>query len=109
MREGLPQRFNGSLNGELNGERFDDHKLNCYVVGLDGRIYAGISQIPSSLGWHMQGLVPVGNVISWLFAQQREGAVNGFSLTGGVLNYTAEVNYTGSGDSVIIQFVFNWI
>ena len=54
----------------------------------------------------MQGLVPVGTVISWLFALPRERAVNGFSLTGGVLNYTAEVSYPGSGDRATIQFVF---
>lgn len=96
----------GSLNGELNGVRFNDHDLNFYMPG-DGRSYMAISQIPPSLGWHMQGLVPVSNMISWMFALPKEGAVNGFSLTGGVLNYTAEVSYPGSGDSVMIQFVFN--
>ena len=103
----MPLSFNGSLNGELNGARFNNNDLNFYVVTAEGRSYTGISKIPSSLGWHLQGLVPVGNVMAWLFALPKEGAVNGFSLTGGVLNYTAEVSYPGSGDSVTIKFVFN--
>jgi G2F domain len=39
----------------------------------------------------MQGLVPVGTAISWLFASPKDNGLNGFSLTGGLFNYTAEV------------------
>ena len=106
LREGVPQRVNGRVNGELNGVRVDEQDLHCYVVTADGRTYTAISRIPASLGWHMQGLVPLGTVISWLFALPGDGGSNGFALTGGVLNYTAEVTYPDSGHKASIQFVF---
>ena len=48
----------------------------------------------------------LGTVISWLFARPQDGGQNGFSLTGGVLNYTAEVFYPSTGDRVSIEFNF---
>ena len=36
----------------------------------------------------------------------RQGGQNGFSLTGGVLNYTAEVVYPETGDRLSIVFEF---
>ena len=41
-----------------------------------------------------------------LFALTRQGGQNGFSLTGGVLNYTAEVVYPETGDRLSIVFEF---
>ena len=54
----------------------------------------------------MQGVVPVGTIISWLFAKPSDGGQNGFSLTGGILNYTAEVFYPDTGDRVSLGFQF---
>ena len=54
----------------------------------------------------LQGVVPVGTIISWLFAKPSDGGQNGFSLTGGILNYTAEVFYPDSGDRVSLGFQF---
>jgi hypothetical protein len=106
LREGMPQRVNGRVNGQLNGISIEGQDLHCYVVTADGRTYTAISRIPSSLGWHMQALVPLGTVISWLFANSTRPSGNGFSLTGGVLNYTAEVTYPNTGDRTTILFVF---
>ena len=80
--------------------------LHCYVVTEDGRTYTAISRLPEHLGWQMQAIVPLGTVISWLFSKPVEGGLNGFSMTGGVLNYTAEVFYPSSGDRVSILFQF---
>ena len=52
------------------------------------------------------GVVPLGTVISWLFAHPEDGGQNGFSITGGILNYTAEVFYPETGDRVSILFEF---
>lgn len=40
----------------------------------------------------------------------RDGGMNGFSITGGVLNYTAEVVYPETGDrlSIVFQFKVNF-
>lgn len=45
-------------------------------------------------------------MISWLFARPQGGGQNGFSITGGVLNYTAEVTYPETGDKLNILFQF---
>ena len=55
--------------------------------------------------------MPLGTVISWLFAVPENGAKNGFGLTGGVLNYTAEVYYPDTGEKASLEFQFKvcWI
>ena len=65
--------------------------------------------------------MPLGTVISWLFALPGDGGANGFALTGGVrraglaigilvpvqvLNYSAEVTFPNSRDKASILFVF---
>ena len=45
-------------------------------------------------------------MISWLFVRPQGGGQNGFSITGGVLNYTAEVTYPETGDKLNILFQF---
>eukprot|EP00092_Neocalanus_flemingeri_P000676 GFUD01000718.1.p1 GENE.GFUD01000718.1~~GFUD01000718.1.p1 ORF type:complete len:1537 (-),score=283.11 GFUD01000718.1:154-4470(-) len=107
LAEALPQRVNGRVNGELNGVSIAAQDLHCYVVTEDGRTYTAISRIPDHLGWAMQGLIPIGTVISWLFAFPGTGGKNGFGLTGGVLNYTAEVYYPDTGEQATLVFQFN--
>ena len=48
----------------------------------------------------------MGTVISWLFAIPQNGGANGFSVTGGVLNYTAEVYYPDTGEKASLEFQF---
>ena len=94
------------MSGELNGESIIGQDLNCYVVTEDGRTYTAISRLGEGLGWQLQAAVPLGTVISWLFARPEGGGQNGFSITGGVLNYTAEVTYPETGDRLSILFQF---
>ena len=51
--------------------------------------------------------MPLGTVISWLFAIPKDGSKNGFGLTGGVLNYSAEVFYPDTGEKTSIHYQFN--
>ncbi len=53
-----------------------------------------------------QGLVPLGTAISWLYAVPREGGLNGFSLTGGLFNYTAEVISLSLLNNLLCRFQF---
>ena len=94
------------VNGELNGRKIIMQDLHCFVVTEDGRTYTAISGIPGDVGWELQGVVPVGTVISWMFAKPSDGGQNGFSLTGGLLNYTASVFYPDTGDRVQLEFQF---
>ena len=49
----------------------------------------------------------MGTIISWLFAVPSDTSTeNGFSLTGGVLNYTAVVTFPRSGHSATLLFNF---
>ena len=41
------------------------------MVTEDGRTYTAISRLPGHLGWQLQAAVPLGTVISWLFAKPR--------------------------------------
>ena len=51
--------------------------------------------------------MPLGTIISWLFAVPSDNSTeNGFSLTGGVLNYTAVVTFPQSGHSATLAFNF---
>ncbi|XP_023331515.1 nidogen-2 isoform X4 [Eurytemora carolleeae] len=106
LEDGQPQRVNGRVNGVVNGITITQQDLHCYVVTSDGRTYTAISRVIPELGWDLQGFVPLGTVISWLFATPEPGAKNGFSLTGGILNYTAEVNYPDTGHKASIHIHF---
>ena len=58
------------------------------------------------LGQDLQLVTPISTPIAWLFAQPLQGAENGFSLTGGVFNYTADLRFMDSGHSAQVRFVF---
>ena len=72
------------VSGELNGESIIGQDLNCYVVTEDGRTYTAISRLEEGLGWQLQAAVPLGTVISWLFARPEGGGQNGFSIPPGL-------------------------
>ncbi len=44
--------------------------------------------------------------IAWLFAQPVQGAENGFSVTGGIFNYTAEIKFPDTQHSAQVKIVF---
>jgi hypothetical protein len=58
------------------------------------------------LGHDLQLMTPVSTPIAWLFAQPLKGAENGFALTGGVFNYSADLRFTETGHSAQVKYVF---
>ena len=64
-------------------------------------------RVDKRLGEDMQALTVIGTPIAWLFAVPKSSdALNGFSLTGGKFNYTAEVRFVESGEMARISMVF---
>ena len=55
----------------------------------------------------MQSLTAIGNPVAQLYAKPKNGGVNGFSLTGGVFNYTADIRFKGTGNRATLKFVFD--
>ena len=77
-----------------------------YATGSDHKDYT--FRVDKKLGEDMQSLTFIGTPIAWLFAVPKNSVVqNGFSLTGGRFNYTAEVKFLESGKSATISMVFN--
>ena len=83
---GAPHRVNGKVSGHLlvghSPVHFTDVDLHAYVVGNDGRAYTAISHIPQPAAQALLPLTPIGGLFGWLFALERPGWENGFSLTG---------------------------
>ena len=94
---GQPQSFKGRVNGRVNGVDIMQQDMDSYIIVQKGRTYTAVSRIKPQIGWDLQGLTPLGSVIGWLFALPQDGGINGFSLTGGVFNYTAEVYIPDTG------------
>ena len=70
------------------------------------RTYTAISRIGQSIGNELQSLSVIGSPIAWLFAQSVQGAENGFTVTGGVFNYTAEIRFPETRHSATVNFQF---
>ncbi|CAG2164803.1 unnamed protein product [Oppiella nova] len=93
----------------------DGVDLHAYIVTEEGRTYTAISRIPQNVGFDLQTISTIGSVIGWLFASTKSGAPNGFMLTGGIFNRTAEVDFPQTGHRIYIseQFlgpdVFNFL
>ncbi|XP_021945973.1 nidogen isoform X2 [Folsomia candida] len=100
LQEESPLRVNGKVRGVFNGVAIDDSDLFSYIVPQDGRAYTAIAKIPERLGYDMQTVITLGTSIGWLFSTAVKGAPNGFSLTGGVMNYTSEINFHQTGHKV---------
>ncbi|KAL1489768.1 hypothetical protein ABEB36_013702 [Hypothenemus hampei] len=106
IKNDLPLRVSGKVNGKLNGERLENLDLQSYVVTADGRAYTAISKVPESLGADIQTLQILGSVIGYLFAVPIRGAVNGFQKTGGVLNNSATITFLNNSQVVHITQKF---
>ena len=53
-------------------------------------------RVPKSIGEELQSLTVIGTPIAWLFAlpnDENPQSQNGFTITGGVFNYTAEIKF----------------
>ncbi|XP_018362024.1 PREDICTED: nidogen-2 isoform X2 [Trachymyrmex cornetzi] len=99
----VPLRVIGRISGTLNGVEFPSRDLQCYVQTKDGRTYTALSRVSEEIGASFQLLGNLGGIIAWLFAKPVSDTENGYELTGGLFNHTAELNFPSSGDKVTIR------
>ncbi|XP_064478042.1 nidogen-1-like [Ornithodoros turicata] len=105
VANGTAQRITGKLKGILNDVPLSKEvDVHSYVVPTDGRSYTSLSRVvPTSLGSDLQALLTLGGVVGWMFAVPKgHEAFNGFMLTGGVFNRTADVTFPQTGHHVTI-------
>ncbi|XP_043266975.1 nidogen isoform X2 [Venturia canescens] len=102
----LPLRVIGRIGGKLNGEDIPPRDLQCYVQTKDGRTYTAISRVSQTIGPSFQLLGTIGGIIGWLFAKPIGATKNGYQLTGGLLNHTAELLFGSTGDRVTIKSTY---
>ena len=82
---GVAQRINGKVSGVLNGYTIREQDLHSYIVTEEGRTFTAVSRIPPQLGFSMQSLYLITDILGWLFAvPQSTLAKNGYMLTGAV-------------------------
>ncbi|XP_033043931.1 nidogen-2 isoform X5 [Trachypithecus francoisi] len=97
LPEGAPHRVNGKVSGRLRvghtPVHFTDVDLHAYVVGNDGRAYTAISHIPQPAAQALLPLTPIGGLFGWLFALEKPGSENGFSLAGAAFTHDMEVTF----------------
>ncbi|KAK2509047.1 hypothetical protein MC885_019665 [Smutsia gigantea] len=97
LPEGAPHRVNGKVSGHLRvghtPVHFTDVDLHAYIVGNDGRAYTAISHIPQPAAQALLPLTPIGGLFGWLFALEKPGWENGFSLTGAAFIHDMEITF----------------
>ncbi|XP_060238022.1 nidogen-2 isoform X2 [Meriones unguiculatus] len=97
LPEGAPHRVNGKVSGRLRvghtPVHFTDVDLHAYIVGNDGRAYTAISHIPQPAAQALLPVMPMGGLFGWLFALERPGSENGFSITGATFVHDMEVTF----------------
>ncbi|XP_044515876.1 LOW QUALITY PROTEIN: nidogen-2 [Gracilinanus agilis] len=100
LLKGEPHRVNGKVSGNLHVGHtplsFSDVDLHAYIVGNDGRAYIAISHIPHLAAQALLPLTPIGGLFGWLFALEKPGYVNGFSITGDIDPLVTNPCYDGS-------------
>uniref|UniRef100_A0A8C1N0X7 Nidogen 1a n=1 Tax=Cyprinus carpio TaxID=7962 RepID=A0A8C1N0X7_CYPCA len=113
--DGVPQRMHGKVSGRVFvGDSpvpvdFISNSLHTYVVLNDGRAYVAISDIPAIIGFSLQPLSSVGEIIGWMFALQQPGFRNGFSIIGGEFRREADVTFQPGGERLTISQEFKGI
>ncbi|KAG6455522.1 hypothetical protein O3G_MSEX009239 [Manduca sexta] len=103
IKNNVPLRVHGKLNGVINDVNLNDVDIQSYVVVEDGRSYTALSLTPPALGSSLQFLNVLGSVVGWLFAQPSGVAKNGYQLTGSLFNYTADLWFPATGERVFIN------
>lgn len=106
IKDDVPLRVHGKLNGIINDVPLNNVDIQAYVVVADGRSYTALSQGPQSVGSSMQLLSVLGGVIGWLFAKPSGTAKNGYQLTGASFNHTADIVFPATRDRVTINQEF---
>ncbi|XP_015172869.1 PREDICTED: nidogen-2 isoform X3 [Polistes dominula] len=99
----VPLRVIGRISGKINEIEFPSRDLQCYVQTKDGRTYTALSRVPEEIGSSFQLLSNLGGVIGWLFAKPISETKNGYELTGGLFNHTADLLFTSTNDRVTIR------
>uniref|UniRef100_A0A7M4F0X5 Nidogen 2 n=1 Tax=Crocodylus porosus TaxID=8502 RepID=A0A7M4F0X5_CROPO len=106
LPEGTAHRLNGKVSGNLLVGRTPVHfanvDLHAYVVGNDGRAYTAISRIPQPAARALMPLTPIGGLFGWLFALEKPGYENGFSITGAEFTHSLEVTFYPGEETVHI-------
>ncbi|XP_044872455.1 nidogen-2 isoform X1 [Mauremys mutica] len=97
LPEGAAHRLNGKVSGTLlvgqTPVHFSAVDLHAYIVGNDGRAYTAISHIPQPAARALMPLTPIGGLFGWLFALEKPGYENGFSVTGAKFTHSLEVTF----------------
>lgn len=102
VKDDVPLRVHGKLNGVVNDVNLNDVDIQAYVVVADGRSYTALSQAPPSLGNSLLQVSVIGGVVGWLFAKPSSSAKNGYQLTGAMFNHTADIFFPETGDRVTV-------
>ncbi|KAK3092564.1 hypothetical protein FSP39_004468 [Pinctada imbricata] len=107
LQKDEPQRLNGKVYGELNGNTLDNLDMHAYIVTSDGRAYTAISRVPTSSASSLLTLNTIGGIMGWMFAlPMSPQAKNGYMYTGGVFNRTATIRYQSGEVAQIRQRFF---
>ncbi|XP_075469905.1 nidogen-2 isoform X2 [Ascaphus truei] len=106
LPKGAPHRVNGKVSGNiLVGQtpvNFFGVDLHAYVVVNDGRAYTAISHVPQPASWSLTPVSPIGGLFGWLFALEKPGHQNGFSVTGAKFVHNIEVIFYPGAEAVHI-------
>ena len=103
IKDDVPLRVHGKINGVLNNVNLNDVDIQAYVVVADGRAYTALSLVPGGLGSSLQLLHVLGGVVGWIFAKPSGSAKNGYQLTGSQFNHTADIWFPATGDRVTVN------
>ncbi|XP_013179565.1 PREDICTED: nidogen-1 [Papilio xuthus] len=102
IKDDVPLRVHGKVNGIINNVNLNDVDVQAYVVVADGRSYTALSQAPPTLGTSLLQLSVIGGVIGWLFAKPSGDAKNGYQLTGALFNHSADIFFPDTGDRLTV-------
>ncbi|XP_043839431.1 nidogen-2 isoform X2 [Dromiciops gliroides] len=106
LLEGAPHRVNGKVSGHVHVGHtpvsFSEVDLHAYIVGNDGRAYIAISHIPYPAAQALLPLTPIGGLFGWLFALEKPGYKNGFSITGAGFSNHMDITFYPGGEKVHI-------
>lgn len=106
IKDDVPLRVHGKINGVINNVNLNDVDIQAYVVVADGRAYTALSLVPNGLGSSLQLLHVLGGVVGWIFAKPSGSAQNGYQLTGSLFNHTADIWFPASGERLTVNQEF---
>ncbi|XP_073972916.1 nidogen isoform X4 [Rhodnius prolixus] len=87
------RRIFGKLKLNINSVSLEDLDFHGYIITKDGKIYIAVNNLPESVGYVLQLLFTLDSFVGWLFASPKGNAKNGYMLSGGVVNHTADITF----------------